>query len=185
MATPRTLLWKVLKPPVIFVAAVVILLEEWLWEPLQKLAALIGRLPVLRRFEAWIARLPPKWALAMFLTPTVVLFPFKILSLAAFARGQYALGLLVALGAKGVGTALVARIFTLCKPTLMGVPWFARAHAWVSGVRTRALEILRATPIYKGVKAFTAAVRRVLAGDGQPGLLSRLWRSARSGLRRP
>ena len=181
----RTLLWTLLKPPVYFVAAVVILLEEWLWEPLQRLAALVGRLPLLRRLEARIARLPPRWALAMFLTPTVVLFPFKILSLAAFARGQYALGLTIAVAAKGVGTALVARIFTLCKPTLMGVPWFARAHAWVSGVRQRALAFLRATPVYKGIKAFSGAVKRLLAGDGRPGLLSRLWRTARSGLRRP
>ena len=180
------LLWTLLKPPVYLVAAIIILLEDWLWEPLHALARLIGRLPVLRRFEAWMATLPPKGALAMFLTPTVILFPFKILALAAFARGMYAVGLGVAIGAKIVGTALVARIFTVCKPVLLTVPWFARTYAWVGMVRERTQAFLRATPVYKAVKALSAAVRRRFAPDPErPGLLGRLWRHTNRRLRGP
>lgn len=185
----RSLLWRILRPPVYLVATIVILFEDFLWEPLQRLAAWIGHLPGLRRAEAWVARLPPKGALAMFLTPTVVLLPFKILALGAFARGYFVTGLAVAIGAKVVGTALVARIFALCKPTLLTVPWFARAYAWVGRVRELTLGALRATAFYRTVKALAVSVRHGLArlarGDGRPGPLSRLWRRARRDLGRP
>lgn len=184
----RRLLWKLLKPPVYLLAAAVILLEDFLWEPLQRLGAWLGHLPGLRRFERWVAALPPKGALAMFLTPTVILFPFKLLALAAFARGMFLVGLGVAVGAKVVGTALVARIFALCKPTLMTVGWFARAYAWVSGVREKTMAFLRATPVWKVTKAFAASVRRAFAAPpgapDRPGLLRRLWRHARRRLGR-
>ena len=102
MTPTRPLLWKLLRPPVYLAAAIVILVEDFLWEPLQRLGAWVGHLPGLRRLERWIAGLPPKGALAMFLTPTVLLFPFKLLALAAFASGMYVVGLGVAAGAKVV-----------------------------------------------------------------------------------
>ena len=80
----------------------------------------------------------------------------------------------------------MARIFTLCKPTLLTVPWFARAYTWVSGVRARAVSFLKATPAWKATQALAAAVRGVFraSSEGQPGLLARLWRSARQQIRR-
>ncbi len=176
--TLRGLLWRVLKPPVYLIVALVVLFEEWMWEPLQALAKLIGSLPVLRRLEAWVAALPPRGALAMFLTPTLIILPFKIAAVAAFAHGMFATGLIVAISAKLVGTALVARIFTLCRGTLLGIPWFARAHAWVSEVRDKALAWIHRTPVYRGVKAFTGAIRRRFF-SGRPGFLGKLWRFVR------
>ncbi len=152
-----------LRAPFYLAATLVILFEDFLWEPLQRLGAWFGHLPGLRRLEARIAALPPKAALAMFLTPTVVLLPFKFLALAAFTRGHFIVGLGVAVGAKVVGTALVARIFALCKPTLLTVPWFARAYAWVTMVRELTLGALRRTPLYRGVKNLAISVRQGLA----------------------
>ena len=180
----RRLLWRILRPPVYLIAAIVILLEDFLWEPLQGLGAWIGHLPGLRRFERWVAALPPKGALAMFLTPTVILLPFKLMALAAFTRGMFVTGLLVAISAKVVGTALVARIFALCKPTLLTVDWFARAYHWINGVRDRTMSLLRATAVWKASKAFAAAVRGVFRStDTRPSLLKRLWRRAHRDLR--
>jgi hypothetical protein len=120
----------------------------------------------------------------MFLTPTVVLLPFKLMALAAFARGMFVTGLLVAVAAKVVGTALVARIFALCKPTLLTVGWFARAYAWINAVRDKTMTLLRATAVWRATKAFTAAVRRVFRStDERPSLIRRLWRQIRRDLR--
>jgi hypothetical protein len=42
------------------------------------------------------------------------------------------LGALLVVAAKVVGTALVARLFTLTRPALMQLPWFARLHRrWI------------------------------------------------------
>jgi len=106
--------------------ALLILFEEWGWEPLQRALAWVGQLPGLRWLERRIAALPPYAALALFLVPTLMLLPVKLLALWSMSRGKVVLGTLVILGAKLLGTAVVARLFTLTQPALMQLPWFAR-----------------------------------------------------------
>ena len=67
-----------LAAPFVVVAAVVILLEDWLWDDLARLAAAIGRLPILRALEAFVAGLPPYPALIFFATPALLLIPLKL-----------------------------------------------------------------------------------------------------------
>ena len=109
--------------------ALLILFEEWGWEPLQRALARLGRLPLLRQTEAAVARLPPYAALLVFALPALLLLPVKLAALALIANGQRLLGLVVIVLAKLVGTAVVARLFTLTRPALMRLPWFARLHA--------------------------------------------------------
>ena len=47
--------------------ALLILFEEWGWEPLHRALLWLGRLAVMRQLEAAIARLPPGAALAVLL----------------------------------------------------------------------------------------------------------------------
>ena len=57
--------------------ALLILFEEWGWEPLQRALAWVGRLPVLRHREALAGRLPPRAALAILLLPSLLLLSHK------------------------------------------------------------------------------------------------------------
>ncbi len=118
--------------------ALLILFEEWGWEPLQRALAAIGRLPLLRQLEAAISRLPPRAALLVFLLPTLLLLPIKLLALGAIAHGHKLLGLGVIVLAKLLGTAVVARLFALTRPALLQLPWFASGYArwtaWKDGV---------------------------------------------------
>ena len=61
------------------VFALLILFEEWGWEPLRRAFALLARLPVIRHFEALLRRLPPRWAFVVLLLPS--LFILSILCL--------------------------------------------------------------------------------------------------------
>jgi len=113
--------------------ALLILFEEWGWGPLQRALAWVGRLPGLRWLETRICALPPYAALALFLLPTAMLLPVKLLALWLIGQGKVWAGTLVILGAKLVGTAIVARLFTLTQPALMQLAWFARLFTrWVS-----------------------------------------------------
>lgn len=113
--------------------ALLILFEEWGWGPLQRALAWVGRLPGLRWFEERIRALPPYAALALFLLPTAMLLPVKLLALWLIGQGKMWAGTLVILGAKLVGTAIVARLFALTQPALMQLAWFARLFTrWVS-----------------------------------------------------
>ena len=112
--------------------ALLILFEEWGWEPLQRLLARIGRWPGLRWIEGWVRRMPPWAAVILFAVPAALLLPIKLLALWAIGQGHLVLGMLVIVGAKVVGTAIVARLFTLTQPALMRLRWFAWGHGqWI------------------------------------------------------
>ncbi|PKO62065.1 MAG: hypothetical protein CVU24_05730 [Betaproteobacteria bacterium HGW-Betaproteobacteria-18] len=125
--------------------ALVILFEEWGWEPLQRALAWVGRLPGLRWLERRIQRLPPYAALALFLLPTLMLLPVKLLALWFISQGKVLSGTLVILIAKLVGTAVVARLFTLTRPALMQLAWFARVYMRWTNWKTALLAQVRAS----------------------------------------
>ena len=71
--------------------ALVILFEEWGWDPLQRALRWLSRIPVMRQIEAATAQLSPGAALTVLLLPTLGLLPVKgarILGLAYRAGGQ-------------------------------------------------------------------------------------------------
>ena len=109
--------------------AVLIVFEEWGWEPLQRLLARVGSWPGLRWIEGCVQRLPPWAAVIVFAGPAALLLPIKLLALWAIGQGHLVLGMLVIVAAKIVGTAAVARLFTLTQPALMQLRWFAWAYA--------------------------------------------------------
>ncbi len=118
--------------------ALVILFEEWGWEPLQRALAWIARLPPLAWIERRIVALPPCGALAVFLLPTLLLLPVKLAALWLIGIGKAGLGLALIVSAKLGGTALLARLFRLTQPALMQLAWFARWYgrwtAWKEGI---------------------------------------------------
>jgi hypothetical protein len=128
----RTFLRLVLRPLrwlLGWLLALVVLFEEWGWEPLQRALAYVGQLPGLRWIEGRVRTLPPYAALAVFVLPTLLLLPVKLAALALIGRGQVLAGTLVIIAAKLLGTAIVARLFTLTRPALMQLAWFAALYA--------------------------------------------------------
>jgi hypothetical protein len=125
--------WRFLKGVGTWTVALLVLFEEWGWEPLARLLGYLARLPLVARIERAISNLPPRYALLVFLVPALMLVPVKLGALWLIGRGRALLGLLVIIGAKVIGTALVARLFMLTQPQLMELPWFARLyHRWVA-----------------------------------------------------
>ena len=147
-AAPRgatALLLRLLRAPAVVLVALLIAFEEWGWEPLQRAVARLMRLPLLRRVEAAIATLPPAASLAVFALPALLLLPLKLVALWLIARGHAVLGLAWVILAKLFGTALVARLFTLTRPSLMQLAWFARAYGHWTAWKDAALLRLRAS----------------------------------------
>ena len=147
--------------------ALVILFEEWGWDPLAALAARWTQLPGLRWVERRIARLSPYAALVVLGAPALALVPVKLLALYAIGAGHPLLGVCVVVLAKLLGTAVVARLFQLTRPALLRLEWFARAHArWQAWKRT-VLTQVRASAAWR---AGRRARRRAVA------LAARAWR---------
>jgi hypothetical protein len=151
---------KALLRAVFFVPITLILLfEEWGWEPLSRLFARLASLPVWAWAEGKITRLPPWAALLAFAVPALALLPVKLLALYLFGKGQATLGLVLLIGAKLLGTAILARLFQLTQPALMQLAWFARWYprwkAWKDGW----LERVRQSAAWRVARRWKAAVR--------------------------
>lgn len=142
--------------------ALVLIFEEWGWEPLQRLIGKLARLPLWARMEALIARLPPYGALLVFCVPALMLLPIKLLALYWISHGHKLLGLSVVLAAKMLGTAAVARLFALTQPALMRMPWFARLYGrwkpWKDGL----IASMKASGPWRAMQASVQAMRNTL-----------------------
>lgn len=137
-----------------------LLFEEWGWEPLAALAARLAHLPLWARVEAWLRGLPPWGALLAFLLPVLLLLPVKVLALFLFGSGHAAGGVAVLIAAKLIGTAVVARIFQLVEGTLMRIALFARWYPRWKAWKDRLLALVRQSRSWRLVRAFNRRIQR-------------------------
>ncbi len=140
--------------------ALVILFEEWGWEPLQRVLARIGAWRGLRWIESAIRRLPPYAALALFALPTLALLPVKLGALWLIGKGQVMAGAALILAAKVAGTAIVARLFTLTRPALMRLAWFAALYGRWTSWKAALLTRVRASRPWRAARVLKHRVRR-------------------------
>lgn len=149
------------------VFALLILFEEWGWEPLRRAFALLAQLPIVRHLEGLLKRLSPRWAVVVLLLPSLLILPVKLLAVWFVAQGHLASGLGVIVAAKLGGTALLAWLFQLIQPALMQLPWFARLYARWTAWKAELLAWVRASAVWRMARAVKLRVRRLLRA-GRP-----------------
>ncbi len=177
----RRFLKRLFTPPLVLLAALLMLLEETLIAWLQRLMAAIAALPWIAVLEARAARLPPYPAMILFLLPGIVLFPVKLGALWLVAHGQVVVGAAILVAGKVVGTAIAARIYKVLHPTLATLAWFVRAETWVFGWRDRLYAAVKAMPAWQTAAAMVRRTREWLRAQAQwlrrrtsrPGWMSR------------
>ena len=148
-------LWRAL---VIGTIGLLLIFEEWGWEPLAALFARLARLPLWARAENWVRSLPPWGAVVVFSGPMLGLLPVKLAALALFANGHFTLGLTILVAAKLVGTAIVARLFQLTRPALMQFAWFARWYPrWTTWKDAMVLQVKQSAPWIAAARAYEDA----------------------------
>ena len=146
------------------VLALLILFEEWGWEPLRRAFALFARLPVIRQIEVVLRKLPPRAAFVVLLLPSLLILPIKLLALWLVAEGRVTRGVAVIIAAKLFGTALLAWLFQLIQPALMQLAWFARLHARWTAWKADLLAWVRASAVWRAARAVKLRLVRRLRG---------------------
>jgi len=146
--------------PLVYLTALVLLVEAWTWDAGSRAASRLGAWAPFRWLEARIRALPPWAALAAFVLPGLLLFPVKLLALLAIAHGHALSGIAGFVAAKLGGAAVVARIYVLTLPTLLTLGWFARCHGGFMRFKDRMLLALRASNFWRSTRALVAAMRR-------------------------
>jgi hypothetical protein len=58
-----------------------------------------------------------------------------------------------------LGTAVLARLYRILRPTLMTIPWFAKADTWFFYWRDEAYAFVRSLPTWKRIAAMVQQLR--------------------------
>ena len=145
------------------ILAVVIVFQEWGWKPLAAALASLGHLKPVAWIEGHIQRLPPYAALAVFLVPSALLLPLKLLALYLITAGYKLAAGSLFIGAKVVGTAIVARLFQLTQSQLMQIGWFKRAYDVVMPWKAALLAWVRANWSWRYGRILKTRVKRFVA----------------------
>ncbi len=143
--------------------ALIIVFEEWGWRPLAAALAQLARLKPIAWLEAHIQRLPPYGALFVFGAPSVLLLPLKLLAFFLIASGREFEATLLFIGAKVVGTAIVARLFQLTERQLLQIPWFAWAYGIVMPWKEALKAWVRSSWAWRYGRVVKARVRKLTA----------------------
>jgi hypothetical protein len=161
--------WRLARPALRLTAqvllALLILLEEWGWQPLADLLGRLARWRPWALLETAIARLPPYAALAVFALPTLLLLPLKFLALFLVAKGQLVLAGMLFAAAKVGATALVARLFMLTRPALMQIEWFAWAYERFIPWKDALEDYVRSSYVWRAGRIWKERVKRTAAAQ--------------------
>lgn len=151
---------EVLTPPALVLAAVLFLWEEVLWVWLGRGMAVIGRFGPIARVEAKISLLSPYAALAFFLVPLAATYLPKILALWLIASGHFWIGAILLASMEVLAAAILARVYTLCAPSLRALAWFAWAERTLLRLSRWAHDRLGIRQIREAMNGATSEIRR-------------------------
>lgn len=156
---PRKILHRLFRSLISIPLAIWIFLEEWVWDEMLAFMAWVGKLPPVHWIETQIAKLPPYAALIAFIIPGAILLPFKFVAFWLIAHGHGVYGLWVFVIAKIIGTAFLARIFSLTKPALLTIGWFNGAYLTITVWKERLYAYVRALPVYQRIRESARALK--------------------------
>ncbi|MEK0449573.1 MAG: hypothetical protein RL088_1841 [Verrucomicrobiota bacterium] len=170
----RRILKRVLLPPMVVIAALIMFVEEWIWDHLAAVMAWIAKARIIRALESWLSKLPPYGAAAAFLLPGTLLMPFKLAALYLIAHHHAIAGLSVIISAKIVGTACAARLYAICHPALLQLGWFRWTRDAIVRLKTRLYDAIKAMPGWALAVRWKNAIKKWLPRGGH---FSRMWRA--------
>ena len=143
--------------------AIVVVFEEWGWRPLAAWLGRIARFKPIAALEVRVRRLPPYGALAVFALPSFLILPLKLVALVLIAGGHTLSAAALFIGAKIVGTALLARLFILTEAALMRIPWFKHGYDRLMPIKAALLVWVRDSTAWKMGRLVKARVKHALA----------------------
>lgn len=159
-----------MKKIVLSLLALMLIVEEWLWDSLSAMGHYLVLALRLARLERWLAQTSPAMALLVMAVPLLIVTPINIAALLLLTHGLIVQGLLLEVVAKLLGTLLIARVFALTKPQLLTFTAIAWTYATITGWLRWAHEKVAQTAVYQAAKHFKADVKVALRNWKQ-----RLW----------
>ena len=153
-----------MKKILLSILAVILIIEEWLWDALSAFGHVLIGLLRLDDFERWLSQVSPNVALVAFMVPVLIVTPINLLALGLLAHGLILQGILLEVVAKLLGTLLVSRVFTLTKNQLLSFRLLAFIYSTVMRWLNWAHQKITDTTVYKLAKALKLQVKSIISG---------------------
>lgn len=152
-----------MKKLLLSILAIILIIEEWLWDALSALGHVLIRLLHLEAVERWLSQTSPHVALMAFTIPLLIVTPINLAAFALLAHGLILQGVLLEIVAKLLGTLLVSRVFALTKPQLLTFKVLAFVYATIMRWLSWAHQKITQAKVYKLAKALKAEVKQRFA----------------------
>ncbi len=144
----------------LYPVALLLIFEEWGWEPLSHLFDRLTNLNSWKHIEDRVAHLSPIIAFIILLFPMLALIPIKLFGVFLFDNGHFISGVTIVIVAKLFGTAFVSRLFHLTLPALMKMNWFAKWYPRWKEWKDKLLDEIRSSTIWHWASAMNAKIKR-------------------------
>ena len=139
--------------------ALLLILEEWLWDVLNLIGHYLIRLFNWQVYEQWLLNASPRQALGVFLVPVAAVTPLNLLAFALIAHGLWLQGIVLEIFAKLLGTLVISRIFSLTKPQLLTYRALNLIYSTVTQCLQWARQKVVTTPIYRRTQILKSQIR--------------------------
>ena len=152
-----------MKKLLLLLLAVILIMEEWLWEGLSALGRWLAYHLGLTRFELWLAQTSPYQALMAISIPILLVTPLNIAAFWLLANGLILQGIGLEIVAKLLGTLFVARFFTLTKQQVLTFRLIASVYHTVTYWLRWAHEKITETAMYQYAKTIKIRAKAALS----------------------
>ncbi len=152
-----------MKKFLISLLAIILIIEEWLWDALSALGHFLAYHLGLARFELWLAQTSPYQALFAICIPVLLVTPINIAAVWLLINGLVLQGIALEIVAKLFGTLFIARFFTLTKKQLLTFRLLAWIYNTISYWLRWAHERIIETEVYRWAKEIKLRVKATMA----------------------
>ena len=141
------------------VLAIILLVEEWLWDTLVKVGKYLFKKLHLARLEYWLVHCSPNQALLAISLPILFVTPLNIAALWLLSQGLISQAIGLEIIAKLVGTLFIARFFSLSKQQLLTFPLINAVYTTITSWLDWAKEKVVNTQSYQTIKSVSRAIK--------------------------
>lgn len=152
-----------MKKLLLSILAIILIIEEWLWDSLSALGHWLAYYLGLTRFENWLAQTTPGLALFAISIPIVIVTPINLAAFWMLANGLILQGILLEIFAKILGTLFIARFFSLSKKQLLTFRLIAWLYNTISFWLRWAHQKVTETAVYQWATQIKAEVKAKVA----------------------
>ncbi|MEI7669535.1 MAG: hypothetical protein WCJ33_05600 [Pseudomonadota bacterium] len=152
---------KYLKKFLISILAIILLIEEWLWDYFTIASKYLSSFLNLEKFESWLKNASRYVALIAFIIPILLITPLNLVAINLLTKGKIISALIIEIFAKLLATFLIARIFALTRNQLMTFAWFEKIYGKIISWLSWAHNIVEKSGLYIFVKSAKITLKEI------------------------